>query len=93
MVKRAAKVPAAELRRLERIRELAGASRRAERALERAIRAALERGISVRKVAAAAGIPPMNVWRLARPGAGQPGLDAADVKLPAPVSKPKDAGK
>jgi hypothetical protein len=76
------KTPAAELRRLARLRELAAAHRRTERALVRAIHAALARGIGVRRVAAAIGWPTMNVWRLSKPGADQPGLDRADVKLP-----------
>lgn len=87
------KTPAAELRRLARIRELAQAQRRNTRALERAIRAAQERGISVRKIAAAAGLSTMAVWRLARPGAGQPGNAREDVRLPSPVNKPKRGGK
>lgn len=83
----------AELRRLERIRLLAREQRKASRALERAIRAAHERGISVRKIAKAAGLAPMAVWRTARPGAGQPGNAAEDVTLPKRVAKPKGAGK
>lgn len=90
---RPAKTPATELRRLRRIHELAREQRKATRALERAIRAAHERGISVRKIAAAAGWAPMAVWRLARPGAGQPGLDAADVRLPNRVAKRDRGGK
>lgn len=92
MVKRRPDSPA-EARRLARIGELARDERKARRALERAIRAAQERGISVRKIAAAAGWAPMAVWRLARPGAGQPGLAAEDVRLPNRVDKPKKAGK
>jgi hypothetical protein len=76
------KTPAAELRRLERLRELAAAHRKTERALVRAIHAALTRGISVRRVAAAIGWPTMNVWRLTRAGADQPGIEASDVTLP-----------
>jgi len=86
-------VPAAEVRRLARIRELGREHRRAWRALERAILAAAARGISVRKIAAASGLPPMNVWRLMRPGAGQPGLAREDVKLPNRVDKPETSGK
>lgn len=88
-----AKVPAAEVKRLARIRELGRDHRRAWRALERAILAAASRGISVRKIAAAAGLPPMNVWRMMRPGAGQPGLDREDAKLPNRADKPKEGGK
>lgn len=76
------KVPAAEVRRLDRLRELAAAHRKTERALVRAIRAALVRGISVRRVAAAVGWPTMNVWKLGQRGAAAPGLDRADVTLP-----------
>lgn len=86
-------VSPAEARRLARIRELAREDRKTRRALERAIRAAHERGISVRRIAAAAGWAPMAVWRLARPGSGQPGLAAADVRLPNRVAKPKTSGK
>lgn len=89
-MKRADKVPAAELRRLERLRELAAAHRKTERALVRAIRSALTRGISVRRVASAIGWPTMNVWRLAPRGAAAPGLDAEDVTLP---PKRTDAGQ
>ena len=97
MKKQPVKVPAGELRRLARIRELAAAHRRTGRALLRAIRAAHVRGISTRKIAAAAGISHTNVWRTARPGPGQPRLAAEDVKLPPappkPVDKPKAGGK
>lgn len=92
-MKREPNVPAAEVKRLDRIRELGREHRRAWRALERAILAALARGISVRKVADAAGLPHMNVWRMTRPGSGQPGLDRGDVNLPGRPAKPKDAGK
>lgn len=61
---------AAETKRLARIAELARAGRRAERALERAIRAANERGIGVRRIADAAGMSPQTVWRIARPPNG-----------------------
>ncbi len=88
-----AKVPAAEVRRLARIRELAGHARRSERALERAIRAAHARGISVRKIAAAAGVAPMNVWRLVRTADGQPYRIAKDTTSSTRVAKPKEAGK
>lgn len=93
MARTPAKVPAAEVRRLARIRELARDARKAERALERAVRAAHERGISVRKIATAAGVPHMAVWRLARPGKGQPGMAAEDVTLPGRSTKPKAGGK
>lgn len=88
-----AATPAAEAKRLVRIAELAKAERKAERALERAIRAALGRGVSVRKIAAAAGVSQMTVWRLNRPGAGQAGLAAEDVTLPNRIGKPKESGK
>lgn len=90
---KAPKVPAAEVKRLARIAELAREHRKVERALVRAIRAAHERGISVRKIAAAAGVPHMAVWRLARPGKGQPGMAAEDVRLPGGSTKPKAPGK
>jgi DNA invertase Pin-like site-specific DNA recombinase len=97
VAKPAPKVPAGELKRLARIRELAAAHSRTGRALVRAIRAAHVRGISTRKIAAAAGISHANVWRTARPGTGQPGLAAEDVQLPpAPpnrADKPKRGGK
>lgn len=81
-MKREPKIPAAELRRLDRLSELAAAHRKTGRALGRAIHAALDRGISVRRVGAAVGWPTMNVWRLTRAGADQPGLDRQDVTLP-----------
>lgn len=87
------KVPAAEVKRLARIRELAREHRRTGRALLRAIQAAQDRGIGVRKIAAAAGLSKNTVWRAARPGPGQPGLAAEDVTLPKPVDKPKRSGK
>lgn len=90
-------VSASETKRLARLRELASTHRRAERALERAIRAALDRGISVRSIAKAAGLDAMKVWRHTRTGNRRPGLDSADVKLLPRVengpSKPKRSGK
>ena len=77
------KTPAVERRRLERLRELAHAHRKTERALERAALAAFSRGISVRRVAAAIGWPTTVVWRrFVEPGRDAPGLDRADVTLP-----------
>jgi hypothetical protein len=85
--------PAAEVKRLARIAELARTARRHERALERAMRAAMDHGISTRKIAAVANVSHVTVWRLARPGKGQPGLAREDVKLPSPVGKPKESRK
>lgn len=88
-------IPAAERRRLERLRELAAAHRRTERALGRAVRAALVRGISVRRIAAAIGLPTMTVWArfVKTTGADQPGLSREDVKLPprTPTGQPSGA--
>lgn len=85
----ARKVPAAEVKRLARIRELAQANRRSTRALDRAIKAAAERGISIRKIAAAAGMPVMTVWKIARTDGGQPDAATEDAK---PAAKPKRRG-
>lgn len=93
MVRKAAKVPAVEARRLERIRELAREHRRAGRALERAIRAAHERGISFAKIGRAAGIPAMSAWRIVRPSNGQASDQTEPVHPAKPATKPKRGGK
>ncbi len=87
-----AKAPAAEVRRLARIHELAVQHRRTGRALDRAIRAAHERGISVRKIAAAAGIPQTNVWRKVRPGDGHADAAATDMNTENGLDKRKVSG-
>jgi hypothetical protein len=92
-MKRELKVPAAETRRLARIAELSAATRRDWRALERAIRAAFARGIAVRKIAAAAGLPTMTTHTIARTPPGQDGPAVKDAKAPSRVAKPKAGGK
>lgn len=84
--------PAAEVKRLARIRELARASRRAERALARAIRAANERGIGVRRIAEACGLSPQTVWRIARPANGHEKAATGPQELASRHSK-RDAGE
>lgn len=87
------KVPAAEVKRLARIRELARDHRRTGRALLRAMRAAQDRGIGVRKIAAAAGLSKNAVWRTARPDSGQPDKVAEATTSSNRVAKPKGDGK
>jgi len=96
-----------EEKRLARLRELSRDARRSERTLERAIRAALERGISVRKVAEAVGWDGMRVWRLTKTGSrmaeqtrkasGRAANVRADTevsrKRPNGSTKPKTEGK
>ena len=86
------KVPAAEVRRLARIRELAAQHRRTGRALVRAMIAARQRGISVRKIAAAAQMPPMTVQDRTRPRDGQPPAATTDKAATNGLNKRNGAG-
>lgn len=83
---------AAETKRLARVAELAREQRRAERALARAIRAANERGIGVRRIAVATGLSPQTVWRIARPANGHEKAATGPQKPVSRHSKRNPAG-
>lgn len=83
---------AAETKRLARIAQLAREQRRAERALERAIRAAASRGISTRRIAESCGVSHMTVSRLARSGNGHEKA-ATGPQEPASGSDKRKAGE